>query len=134
MTLIEKTNRLLSVCEECQARHKTMRELDREPNFFEEVKPFADEQFAAIDQWVLLILEWIQKKRPKYVHATQIYHTEEAMKQFIVQSFYQKTGKKRFIQSIQSVQYTLKTIVQALKEEQHDSTINDSTSSGADEG
>ncbi len=36
------------------------------------------------------------------------------MKQFVVQSFYQKTGKKRFVLSINSAEYTFKTILDAL--------------------
>ena len=39
------------------------------------------------------------------------------MKQFIVQSFYKKTGLKRFVLSIRSAEYTLKTFLDAIEEE-----------------
>ena len=49
--------------------------------------------------------------QPKYVHIQQIYNVVDAMDQFVVQSFYKETSKKRFIQSVQSVQYTLSTLL-----------------------
>jgi hypothetical protein len=115
MTLIEKTERLLSVCEECLERLPAMRELDREPDFFEEVKPYADTNHRLLDEWTEEIRMWIQKDKPKYVHLHQIESLNESMKQFIVQSFYAKTGKKRFILSINSATYTLRTVLDELQ-------------------
>ena len=54
-------------------------------------------------------IRWIKNKHPKNLYVQQIDHAADAMEQFVVQSFYKETSKKRFIQSIQSVQYTLKT-------------------------
>jgi hypothetical protein len=116
MNLIEKSKILLSVCAECQKRHALMRELDREPDFFEEVKPYADKYHTLLDEWTEEVFEFIKTAKPKYVHPIQIDSLNDSMKQFIVQSFYKKTGKKRFILSINSAEYTLKTILDALEE------------------
>ncbi|MEK3934582.1 YppE family protein [Sporosarcina sp. FSL W7-1349] len=118
MHLIEETERLLSVCRECRERHADMREQNREPDFFQEVKPYADRTHAWLDEWTSAVSEWIKVAKPLYVHPHQIESLHDSMKQFIVQSFYQKTGKKRFVLSIHSAEYTLKTILDALRKEE----------------
>ena len=117
MHLIEETERLLSVCRECRERHADMREQDREPDFFQEVKPYADLTHAWLDEWTSAVSEWMKVAKPLYVHPHQIESLHDSMKQFIVQSFYPKTGKKRFVLSIHSAEYTLKTILDALRKE-----------------
>ena len=116
MSLKEKCTTLLVVCGECRQRHTQMREEDREPDFFQEVKPYADKYHTLLDEWAEDSYEWIRKKKPKYIHPGQIANLEDVMKQFIVQSFYKRTGLKRFAQSIQSTEYTLKTILTAIDE------------------
>ncbi len=120
MNLKEKTEILLSVCGECRERHAQMRELDREPDFFIEVKPYADRYHTMLDEWTEEVSEFIKTAKPKYVHPIQIESLNDSMKQFIVQSFYQKTGKKRFVLSINSAEYTLKTILDALDTEKEE--------------
>ena len=117
MNLLEKTEILLSVCRECHTRHAHMRELDREPDFFIEVKPYADKYHALLDEWTEEAYAFVKTAKPKYIHPVQIDSLNDSMKQFIVQSFYQKTGKKRFVLSINSAEYTLKTFIDALKKE-----------------
>ncbi len=115
MNLQQKTERLLAVCRECFERHVQMRELDREPDFFIEVKPYADQYHTLLDEWTVEVSEFIKTAKPKYVHPVQIDSLNDSMKQFIVQSFYQKTGKKRFVLSINSAEYTFKTILNAIE-------------------
>lgn len=117
MSLKEKCEILLSVCGECRARHTEMRRLDRDPDFFEEVKPYADKYHALLDDWAEQSYAWIKIAKPQYVHPVQIDSLTDSMKQFIVQSFYKKTGVKRFVLSIQSAEYTLKTFLDALEKE-----------------
>ncbi|WP_339250047.1 YppE family protein [Sporosarcina sp. FSL W8-0480] len=121
MNLIERTERLLSVCEECLPRLLAMRETEREPDFFTEVKPYADENHKLLDEWTEEMKEYIRTEKPRYVHIQQIDSLNDSMKQFIVQSFYAKTGKKRFVLSINSATYTLKTVLEALQSERGDS-------------
>lgn len=91
-----------------------MRELEKEPDFFTEVKPYADTNHRLLDEWTNEMRTFIQNEKPKYIHFQQIESLNDSMKQFIVQSFYAKTGKKRFVLSINSATYTLRTILEAL--------------------
>lgn len=116
MKLKQLTLALLEECDECKPRHAWMREEDREPDFFSEVKPYADRVHAMIADWKSEAERWIEAERPKYVRMPQIDNAADMMTQFVVQSFYKGTGKKRFYQSIQSVQYTLKIVLEALEE------------------
>ncbi|WP_378156117.1 YppE family protein [Chungangia koreensis] len=120
MSLKQLTIKLFNECEECLNRHKRMREEDRSPDFFGEVKPHVDHFHAKIDEWEKQSKEWIASYRPKHVRVQQIDHAVDMMKQFLVQSFYKETGKKRFVQSIQAVQYTLETLLRAIREEGED--------------
>lgn len=117
MNLEEKCKILLSVCQECLDRHSEMRESDRDPDFFEEVKPYADTYHSLLDEWAEESYAWIKIAKPKYVHPSQIDTLTEGMKQVIVQSFYKKTGLKRFVLTIRSAEYTLKTFIDAIEEE-----------------
>lgn len=84
---------------------------------FEEVKPHADFYHSVLIDWQQHALNWIEENRPKYMHKSQIQNVVDAMDQFVVQSFYKETSKKRFIQSVQSVHYTLSFFLRYLEEE-----------------
>ncbi|WP_213423147.1 YppE family protein [Bhargavaea massiliensis] len=116
MKLDELTLKLLDECGKCRPRHARMREEEREPDFFAEVKPYADQVHERIAEWQNRSKEWIRQDRPKHVREAQIENAADMMTQFVVQSFYPKTGKKRFYDSIQSVEYLLKTMMTAMKE------------------
>ena len=118
--LLNETNTLLQECEQAQKRFIEMRRLDREPDFFNEVKPHADEIHALLKEWQHHAHTWILNIRPKNLYVQQIDHAADAMEQFVVQSFYKGTSKKRFIQSIQSVQYTLSILIAKIEEEDAD--------------
>ncbi|WP_232787027.1 DUF1798 family protein [Planococcus sp. MB-3u-03] len=60
---------------------------------FQDVKPYADEWHAAIDEWKDASLMFIRNERPKYVHKLQIDNAAEGMGQVFVQSFYKDTSK-----------------------------------------
>lgn len=115
--LLEMTTRLVAAGEQAVTRFYTMREEDRAPDFYQEVKPFADDMRVYLSSWQSLANEFIEKKRPKYMHIIQIQNAVDAMEQFFVQSFYKETSKKRFLQSIQSVKYTLETLIRIVEEE-----------------
>lgn len=117
MELLAMTTKLLAVCDEAAARFYDMRERDAEPDFFNEVKPYADEMRAQLEIWQQLAYEWITANQPKYMRKQQIDHAREAMEQFIVQSFYKATSKKRLIQSIESTKYTLGSLKRYVEEE-----------------
>ncbi len=116
MQLIEQTKYLIEECDASISRFYKQRELDATPHFFDEVKPHADHIQTYLTEWQQSALNWIKENRPKYMHETQINNAVDAMNQFVVQSFYKETSKKRFIQSVQSVHYTLSTFLRYLEE------------------
>lgn len=116
LSLLKLSNQLMKECDDCILRFHQYRELDKEPDFFIDVKPHAYKIDEICLEWEQLARKWIQVKRPKYVHPSQIDSLLESMKQFIVQSYYKGTSKKRFLSSVHSSKYTLETIIQAIKE------------------
>lgn len=116
MQLIELSKKLLNECDASISRFFKQRELDATPRFFEEVKPHADHYQSILIDWQQQALNWIQENNPKYMHKSQIQNVVDAMNQFVVQSFYKETSKKRFIQSVQSVHYTLSFFIRHLEE------------------
>jgi len=116
MELLVITNQLLAACDEAITRFYDMRERQAEPDFFSDVKPFADEKRVLLERWQQLAYEWITVNHPKHMHRQQIDYARDAMEQFFVQSFYKATSKKRFIQSIESTKYTLGTLKRYVEE------------------
>ena len=114
------TDELLDECKECWQRFLKMRETDTSPDFFIDVKPHADLYHQKLITWQKEIETWIDQQKPKYMHKTQIRNAVDAMDQFVVQSFYQKTSKKRLYQSIQSVTYTLESLQRILQKDDLD--------------
>lgn len=125
MSKIEDTKLLLTICNECEQRFYHMRETDHEPDFFEEVKPYADVSHQAIAQWAEEMKVWIQKEKPRYVHEVQVDSLKDSMTQFVVQSFYKATGKKRFILSIRAARYTLQTVLDAMNADRREDRVNE---------
>lgn len=116
LSLTNVNKQLIIECDSCIERFDLFREENREPDFFQDVKPYAYYIDELLNEWEQLVRPWIQLKRPKYVHPSQIDSLLESMRQFVVQSFYKATSKKRFLKSVHSSKYTLETILQALKE------------------
>ncbi|QOR65227.1 YppE family protein [Cytobacillus suaedae] len=110
--LVALTNHLLEKAEESIQRLVSIKgREDYEPDFFGEVKPYADEVHVTLDQWRELTLTWIQKEKPKYLYKLQIDTAIENIELLIVQSFYKDTREKRAKEMYQSIVYTLKSIL-----------------------
>ena len=118
-TLTIQTQKLLAACDEASERFYKMREEDRSPDFYNEVKPYADEMHETLKLWKAEAYAFIEQKQPKYVHKVQIDNAIDAMEQFFVQSFYKETSKKRFLQSITAVKYTLDTLLRKMGDDRY---------------
>ncbi|WP_146551975.1 YppE family protein [Rummeliibacillus sp. SL167] len=114
------TEELLDECKECWQRFLKMRETNTSPDFFADVKPHANLYHEKLLAWKSEVDIWIDQEKPKYIHKIQIQNAVDAMDQLIVQSFYQKTSKKRLYQSIQSVTYTLENLQRILQKDDSD--------------
>ncbi|MGE6488798.1 DUF1798 family protein [Paenisporosarcina sp. NPDC076898] len=117
MKLNEQTKLILKESQNCLIRHQEMRDTDTSPDFFSQVKPHADHWHSFLIEWRENANFWIIQHRPKYMRIQQIDAAIEAFNQYVVQSFYKETGKKRFAQSIQSTCYTLQTFIHAIEQE-----------------
>lgn len=118
--MIQQTAQLIDECEQCVSRFWQMREEDRTPDFFQEVKPHADKIHQLLKEWQQEANKWIEQNRPKYMHTQQISSAIESMEQFVVQSFYKETSKKRFLDAIYSTSYTLKIFERLVREGETD--------------
>lgn len=114
--LQQYTAQLIDECDACIARFWQMRTDDRAPDFFADVKPHADRWHAHVAKWQQAAYAFIDKERPKYIHRMQIDNVKEAFEQFVVQSFYKETSKKRFEQSVLSVKYTCSVLLTQVEE------------------
>jgi len=85
-------------------------------DFYGEVKPFADEVLNLVDEWKPLVLEWIASDRPLYVHPKQINDTYDNLTIISVTAFQKDTRRKRFHETVTSIEFVLKTIRDALIE------------------
>ena len=117
MTLYTLTNELLQNVQAAVKRYEKMRELDLDPDFFTEVKPCADEFLIRLKAWQGLAEQYVAEYAPKYFHQMQILNIIDAMEQLIVQSFYKKTSKKRFLDSARSIEYSLGKLKRYLEED-----------------
>ncbi|MED3660665.1 YppE family protein [Ureibacillus sp. FSL K6-8385] len=125
MELLELTKRLLEECDASRNRFLKMRKLDATPNFFEEVKPYADHIHELLESWEASAIQWIEEHRPKYLRKQQIQSAAETMDKFVVESFYKETGKKRFFQSVHSVRFILSTLLRYLEEDHREENQDD---------
>ena len=118
--LFRLTDKLMMKCDHAQLRFFEAREKDLTFDFFDVIKPYADDTRNELTEWKKLVFSFIEQKKPKNLYKQQIDHAIDAMEQFIVQSFYKETSKKRFLQSIQSVRYTLTVVKQRVEEGDQD--------------
>ncbi|WP_019413374.1 DUF1798 family protein [Paenisporosarcina sp. TG20] len=117
MKLNDQTKLVLKESQNCLTRHQEMRDTDSTPDFFSQVKPHADYWHTFLIEWREQAYLWLDDKRPKHMRIQQIDAAIEAFNQYVVQSFYKETGKKRFAQSIQSTCYTLQNFLNVQEQE-----------------
>jgi hypothetical protein len=84
------------------------------PDFYGEVKPFADEVKRAVDEWKKEAIAWIEAERPKHVHPQQIEAAGDNLEKMAVEAFYPAAKRRRLKQFHQSVAYTLELISERL--------------------
>ncbi|WP_113928614.1 YppE family protein [Bacillus sp. P14.5] len=116
--LRELTSELLETNGEILKLYKETRERGEKGDFYQEVKPFADEAKEKIDLWQETALEWMKKQRPKNLHPSQIINTAENLEMISIQAFFPEASYKRFISHSQSVHYVLQTVLEQLKAQQ----------------
>ncbi|HEU5138915.1 MAG TPA: DUF1798 family protein [Bacillales bacterium] len=87
---------------------------DYEMDFYNEVKPFAEEVEKVADEWRPLVLQWIQDEKPEHLYPIQIHDTYDNIIAASVLAFQKKARGKRLREMIKSIDYVLETAEQQL--------------------
>lgn len=90
---------------------------EEEADFYDQVKPFADEVRENLEEAVPHILRFLERAKPAYVHPQQIDQLAENFEMVSVTCFQKDTKKKRFNEQYKSIEYTLTMVLQAIEEE-----------------
>ena len=107
--LLDYNKQLLYISQQAQEQQK-------EPDFFEEVKPFADQVKQVVDEWKQMALLWVKKVRPKHIYEVQIETAGENIEKICVEAFYPSVPHRRIKQFCRSIEYTLLLIEECLEE------------------
>ncbi|WP_157842713.1 YppE family protein [Bacillus alkalisoli] len=108
--LVKLNKKLLSEVNKLESILQGKIEKGEQPDFFLEVKPYADRVHALTEQWKISTTQWVKDNKPKYLHESQIENTAENIQLVSVQCFYPDTKKKRFQSMIQSIKYVLEDV------------------------
>jgi uncharacterized protein with PhoU and TrkA domain len=113
------TEQLLDYNQKILAISRQAHEQKREPDFFAEVKPFADQVKQVLDEWKEIALLWVRKTRPKHIHELQIETVGENIEKISVEAFYPSVSERRIKQFCRSVEYTLSLVLESLEQKRH---------------
>lgn len=83
-------------------------------DFYGQVKPFADEVLKLVDEWKPLVFEWIHSDHPEHVYHRQINDTYDNLTITSVTAFQKDTRRKRFMETVTSIDFVLTTIISQL--------------------
>ena len=87
---------------------------DYEPDFYEQVKPFADKVKEYVEHWLPLAMDFVQTERPLYLHPSQISQTVDNFEVVAIKSFYKKTSLKLQMETFKAVTYVLDQVLVAI--------------------
>ncbi len=105
-----KTNELRELNEQALAHFKFYSNNENSPDFFEVVKPFADEVKDKLEEWTPDVLKWLEWKKPSYIHPQQIDQLVENFEILSVTCFQKDTKNKKLMERYKSIEYTLSLI------------------------
>lgn len=115
MSLLEDTKKLMQLIEQAQAIYEERRATQAEPDFYKEVKPFADQMDALADRWEQEAMIFLRKYPQKYVHPMQIEQTADNARRVGAHAYFFQTSKAKFMQSAASAVLVLDTLETALE-------------------
>ena len=113
--LKELTNALLEINDQARNRYvNKSKQPDYAVDFYGEVKPFADKVLLIVDEWKPLVFEWVQTDHPEHVYHRQINDTYDNLTIISVTAFQKDTRRKRFMETVTSIDFVLNTIISQL--------------------
>ena len=87
-----------------------------EMDFYGTVKPFADKVLVLVDNWRPLVREWIKSEQLKYIYTKQADDTYDNLTIVSVTCFQKDTRRRRFLETIKSIDYVLQAIREQLSD------------------
>ncbi|MBS4190995.1 YppE family protein [Bacillus sp. FJAT-49705] len=108
------TRQLLKRINKMTEMYSMVRETGKSGDFYEEVKPFADEVKLINDKWKNEAIKWVIATRPKNLYPQQIESTHEHLETISVQAFFPETSRSRFKNLVASSNYVLNQMLQLL--------------------
>ncbi|WP_400241946.1 YppE family protein [Niallia sp. JL1B1071] len=115
--LLEHTEKLLEAVEYAVETFYTVKESGVNEDFYDIVRPFANQIKQINDEWKELAKTWVSEAKPDYLNTIQINTASDHIEIISIQAFFTQTSKKRFLDSVKSVKYILQTLLDALKAE-----------------
>ncbi|WP_280768180.1 YppE family protein [Salipaludibacillus daqingensis] len=109
-----QTNHLRKLNEDALAHFKYYSTSENSAEFFDTVKPFADEVKGKLEDWTPQVLKWLEWKKPSYIHPQQIDQLVENFEILSVTCFQKDTRNKKLMERYKSIEYTLSLVDQDL--------------------
>ncbi|WP_430533958.1 YppE family protein [Listeria rocourtiae] len=81
-------------------------------DFYKDMKPFVDAVKETSDQWLALVIPWVNTARPTYLGQAQLEQVADNIQMIAVSAFNGKSFYKHFNDHYQSVEYTLKRVLE----------------------
>ncbi|MFE8695701.1 YppE family protein [Cytobacillus sp. FJAT-53684] len=114
--LLQLTQTLLDYLDTLSNKYAEVKETGEKGDFYEEVKPFADEVKGINDAWKEEAIKWVKNVGPKNLYNQQIDSAHEHVETVSVQAFFPDTSRSRFNSSIASARYVLNNMIHLLIE------------------
>lgn len=105
------TEELITLCKEVLHRFEETKETRIECDFYHEVLPFSNRVKETLDIWEQEVTKWIKASHPRNLNLNQIESLKEQLEMLAVQAFSPTTSKARFMHTLHSVDYVLKTVL-----------------------
>ncbi|MEH7093427.1 YppE family protein [Neobacillus vireti] len=113
--ILELTEKLLHYNEQFLKIYREGRETELTHDFYNEIKPFADEVKEINDKWNRAMKKWLPTANTLHLHLKQIDTTSAHIEQISVQSFFPETSKSRFLNTQRSVEFVLAEVIKEVK-------------------
>ncbi|WP_455661397.1 YppE family protein [Pradoshia sp.] len=108
--LVALTNQLLLKVAEAEEIYRQAREKEQTFDFYQDVKPYADEVKEMADKWNVLVSEWQKETKPKHISPLQIQNTHNNLLQISVHCHIPQSSKSRFIKHCHAAAFVLEQV------------------------
>ncbi|WP_428910455.1 DUF1798 family protein [Niallia sp. Krafla_26] len=109
------TEELLTFCKEILHNFEEAKEARIEGDFYRDVLPFSNRVKETLNVWEQEVMQWMKSCTPRNLNEKQIKSIKEQLEILTVQAFFPTTSKTRFIHTLHSVEYVLKTVLMEIE-------------------